>query len=69
VFKKALGGLYKKSLVKPGPDTIELMNKEKWMQWWDGPFNRAVMCYHEFELKLNTWVKARGFFLLTGCNM
>jgi hypothetical protein len=29
VFKKALGGLYKKSLVKPGPDTIELMNKEK----------------------------------------
>lgn len=27
VFKKALGGLYKKSLVKPGPDTIELMKK------------------------------------------
>ena len=25
VFKKALGGLYKKGLVKPGPDSIELM--------------------------------------------
>ncbi|KAL3928390.1 MAG: hypothetical protein SGARI_005046 [Bacillariaceae sp.] len=29
VFKKALGGLYKKSLVKPGPDTIELMKKDE----------------------------------------
>jgi predicted RNA-binding protein (virulence factor B family) len=28
VFKKALGGLYKKSLVKPGPDSIELIKKE-----------------------------------------
>jgi hypothetical protein len=27
VFKKALGGLYKKSLVTPGPDSIELMKK------------------------------------------
>jgi predicted RNA-binding protein (virulence factor B family) len=27
VFKKALGGLYKKGLVKPGPDQIELMKK------------------------------------------
>ena len=27
VFKKALGGLYKKRLVQPGPDSIELMKK------------------------------------------
>lgn len=27
VFKKALGGLYKKSLVKPGPNSIELIKK------------------------------------------
>jgi CvfB-like winged helix domain len=28
VFKKALGGLYKKSLVKPGPNSIELIKKQ-----------------------------------------
>ncbi|KAG7363002.1 hypothetical protein IV203_026362 [Nitzschia inconspicua] len=28
VFKKALGGLYKKSLVQPGPNSIELMKKD-----------------------------------------
>jgi predicted RNA-binding protein (virulence factor B family) len=28
VFKKALGALYKKGLVKPGPDQIELMKKK-----------------------------------------